>query len=151
VNYFLLKTEPTDYSIDDLRRDKKTSWGGVRNFQARNIVRDEIKKGDFCIIYHSSCVIPAAVGLGEIVKAPYPDLMQFDSSSKYFDPTSKKDDPRWFAVEVKFKEKFLAPLPLEKMRTIKELSDMRLLARGNRLSFMSLSKMHFEIIKKLSS
>src|SRR5680860_235572 len=140
MSHFLLKTEPTAYGIDDLKRDKKTSWDGVRNFQARNIIRDEMKKGDLCIIYHSSCAIPAAVGVGKIVTASYPDPLQFDSASKYFDATAKKEVPRWFCVDVSFVQKFTKPLSLIQMRTIPELKNMRLLAKGNRLSVMPISK-----------
>ena len=151
MSHFLLKTEPSSYSIDDLKRDKKTSWGGVRNFQARNIIRDNMKKGDVCIIYHSSCEIPSAVGVAEIMTNPYPDPLQFESSSDYFDATAKKENPRWFCVDILFKEKFKNPLSLTAMRAIPTLSDMRLLSRGNRLSVMSLSKKHFDHITKLST
>lgn len=151
MSHFLLKTEPTSYSIDDLKRDKKTSWGGVRNFQARNIIRDDMKKGDLCIIYHSSCEIPSAVGIAQIIKAPYADPLQFESSSDYFDATAKKENPRWFCVDIQFKEKFRNPLSLTAMRAIPKLSDMRLLSRGNRLSVISLSSEHFDRITKLSS
>ena len=146
MSHFLLKTEPSEYSIDDLRRDKVTSWFGVRSYQARNIIRDDIKVGDFCIIYHSSCAVPSAVGIGKVIKEAYPDLVQFDATSDYFDASSKKESPRWFAFEVTFIEKFQAPLSLSAMRTIKELKDMRLLATGNRLSVMPITEKHFQTI-----
>ncbi len=146
MSHFLLKTEPSEYSIDDLERDKVTSWFGVRSYQARNIIRDDIKLGDLCIIYHSSCVVPSAVGIGKVTKEAYPDLVQFDPKSDYFDAGSKKESPRWFAFEVAFVEKFKNPLPLSTMRTLPELSDMRLLATGNRLSVFPITQKHFETI-----
>ncbi len=144
--YFLLKTEPTEYSIDDLQRDTKCSWGGVRSYQARNIMRDQMQEGDLCIIYHSSCAVPSAVGVGVISKESYPDPLQFDSRSSYYDPDSKITDPRWVAVEVTFKEKFNQPVTLTAMRSMASLQDMRLLARGNRLSVIPISKRHFDTI-----
>lgn len=144
--HFLLKTEPTEYSIDDLQRDTKCSWGGVRSYQARNIMRDQMQEGDLCIIYHSSCAVPSAVGVGVVSKESYPDPFQFDSRSSYYDPDSKITDPRWVAVEVTFKEKFNQPVTLTAMRSIASLQDMRLLARGNRLSVIPISKRHFDTI-----
>ena len=150
MNYFLLKNEPSTYSIDDLKRDKKTSWGGVRNYQARNIIRDEIKVGDLCLIYHSSCEIPAAVGIGKVVKQAYADPSQFDIKSEYYDEGAQQATPRWYAFDVAFVEKFSKPISLTHMRTIPKLADMRLLARGNRLSVFPVEKRHFEVIQKLS-
>jgi predicted RNA-binding protein with PUA-like domain len=148
MNHFLLKTEPSAYSIDDLKCDKKTSWGGVRNYQARNIIRDEIKKGDLCLIYHSSCEVPAVVGIGKVVKVAYPDPLQFDSKSEYFDKGSTQESPRWLCFDVAFVEKFKNSLPLSVMRLTPELSDMRLLQRGNRLSVFPVSNSHFEALLK---
>ena len=150
MSYFLLKTEPNEYSIDDLQKDTVSSWGGVRSYQARNIMRDEIREGDLCIIYHSSCAVPSAVGIAEVSKEVYPDPLQFDSHSEYYDPGSKITDPRWLAIEVTFKEKFNTPVTLSSMRDITALSDMRLLARGNRLSVIPISKAHFDIIARAS-
>ena len=115
--YFLFKTEPSGYSIDDLKYDKKTSWGGIRNYQARNILRDDIKMGDKVIIYHSSCEVPAAVGVGKVVKAGYGDPTQFDTKSHYYDKGSKTSDPRWFAVDIAFVEKFKNPISLPANKT----------------------------------
>lgn len=151
MSHFLLKTEPTEYSIDDLKRDKVTSWFGVRNYQARNIIRDDIKIGDLCIIYHSSCKIPAAVGLGKVVKEAYPDKTQFDPKSDYFDICSSMTNPRWMSVDIAFVEKFTQPLSLTRMRTIDSLSDMRLLTRGNRLSTLPITLKHFKKILELSN
>ena len=150
MSYFLLKTEPGEYSIDDLEHERKCSWGGVRNYQARNILRDQMREGDRCIIYHSSCAVPAAVGVGEVTKEAYPDPLQFDSHSEYFDPDSKISDPRWVAVEVSFKEKFQQPVTLSAMRQMAVLEGMRLLARGNRLSVIPLSQKHFDSILRCS-
>jgi predicted RNA-binding protein with PUA-like domain len=143
MNYFLLKTEPSEYSIDDLKRDKITAWFGVRNYQARNIIRDEMKKGDWCIIYHSSCEVPAAVGVGKVVKEAYPDKTQFDRKSDYYDGGLSWAPPRWLCVDVQFVKKFIHPVSLAHMRTDTKLKEMRLLAKGNRLSVMPLSKQHF--------
>ncbi len=148
--HHLLKTEPSTYSIDDLKRDGVTSWGGIRNYQARNIIRDDIKKGDLCIIYHSSCKVPAAVGIGKVVKAAYPDKTQFDPKSEYYDATSPMATPRWLCVDIAFKEKFVTPVTLTHMRTVKALASMRLLALGNRLSVFPITKHHFETLKKLA-
>jgi predicted RNA-binding protein with PUA-like domain len=150
MNYFLLKTEPSTFSIDDLKRDKKTSWGGVRNYQARNIIRDEIKKGDLCLIYHSSCEVPAVVGVGKVIREAYPDLLQFDPISEYFDKGSTKANPRWLCFDVAFLKKFKEPFTLTHMRSMSEISDMRLLQRGNRLSVFPVSKEHFLCITQAS-
>ena len=146
MSHFLLKTEPSEYSIDDFARDRVTSWFGVRNYQARNILRDDIKVGDLCIFYHSSCKVPAAVGVGKVKKAGYPDATQFDPKSDYYDATSLKDSPRWISVDLEFVEKFIKPVTLTHMRTLPSLADMRLLATGNRLSVMPITKKHFDTI-----
>jgi len=151
MNYFIFKTEPSGYSIDDLKRDKKTSWGGIRNYQARNILRDDVKVGDLVIIYHSSCEVPAAVGVANVLKTGYGDPSQFDKKSHYFDAGSKQNDPRWFAVAIAFTEKFKNPISLPAMRLESSLSNMRLLARGNRLSVFPISKRHFETIRTLGA
>jgi predicted RNA-binding protein with PUA-like domain len=146
MSHLLLKTEPSSYSIDDLKRDGTTSWTGVRNYQARNIIRDDMKKGDLCIIYHSSCKVPAAVGIGKIVKEAYADPLQFDQKSEYYDATSPVANPRWLCVDVAFVEKFAQPVTLTNMRTLPQLKDMRLLSRGNRLSVFPISEKHFKTI-----
>ncbi len=150
VNHILLKTEPSSYSIDDLKRDGATSWTGVRNYQARNIIRDEIKLGDLCIMYHSSCAVPAAVGVGKVVKTAYADPLQFDVKSEYYDARSPKATLRWLAFDVAFVEKFKTPVTLAQMRTVSSLADMCLLGKGNRLSVFPVAKKHFETIVRLS-
>ena len=152
MNYWLFKTEPDAFSIDDLasRKQKGEMWDGVRNYQARNMLRDQICKGDEVIIYHSSCKVPAAVGLALVIQSGHPDPTQFDPEAKYFDPKSQSDNPRWYAVTIKHLETFSAPLPLKAMRDIPELEDMKLLQKGNRLSIMPINKKHRDAILKYS-
>lgn len=149
MRHFLLKTEPTTYSIDHLERDGETSWGGVRNYTARNHLRD-MREGDICIVYHSSCAVPAAVGLAVVSKVAYPDPLQFDRKSEYFDEDSKITDPRWSAVDIQFAEKFDTPVPLTVMREDEDLKDMQLLAKGNRLSVLPLTPNEYRTIRLLS-
>lgn len=147
--FFLLKTEPDTFSIEDLKREEVTVWGGVRNYQARNSMRS-MKKSDACFIYHSSCDVPAVVGMGKVERAAYPDPLQFDAKSEYYDAASKKDDPRWSAVDIKFIKKSANPVSLTEMKGMKELSGFRLLEPGNRLSVISVSDQHAAFILKLS-
>lgn len=146
--HFLLKTEPSTYSIDDLKKDGTTSWGGVRNYQARNIIR-EMKEGDYCIIYHSACAVPAAVGLARVVKAPYPDTLQFDRKSDYYDPNSKLIEPRWDAVDIRYVSTFEEPVTLVEMKKMTELRAFKLLERGNRLSVVTVTPDQFATITGL--
>jgi predicted RNA-binding protein with PUA-like domain len=145
---FLVKTEPDTFSINDLKRDKVTSWGGVRNYQARNIIRS-MKKGDICLIYHSSCEIPAVVGVGKVVKEAYPDPLQFDAKSEYYDKGSTQDNPRWSAVDIHFVRKYVRPVPLTDMKNEKGLKGFRLLERGNRLSVIEVSEQHAAVIERM--
>jgi len=149
MHYWLFKTEPTGYSIDDLRRDKKTSWTGVRNYQARNMLRDEVKKGDQVIFYHSSCAIPGAYGIAEVVKERVVDETQFDTKSHYYDPKAKTEKPQWYAVDIAFKEKFKEPVPLADMRLELALENMPLLRPGMRLSLFPIAKVHFDTIRRM--
>jgi len=148
IRYWLLKSEPESFSIDDLARAPRqtTFWNGVRNYQARNLLRDEMKVGDGVIFYHSNADPAAAVGLAEVVRAGYPDGTQFDPKSDYYDPAAKPDDPRWFMVDIKFKEKFVRPLPLDLLRTIPALADMVLLRRGSRLSVQPVTPAEWKAI-----
>ena len=133
MRYWLIKSEPDVYGIDDLARDKTTPWTGVRNYQARNFKRDQMKPGDQAFYYHSNCEIPGIVGIAEVSKAAYPDATQFDRKSKYFDDKSTPDNPRWLHVDFRFAKK--TPLiALDELRRHKPLAKMRVLARGNRLS-----------------
>jgi len=145
-----MKSEPEVFSIDDLinAKNQTTFWDGVRNYQARNYIRDEMKVGDKVIFYHSNSEPPSAVGVCEIVKEAYPDFTAFDPDNPHYDPKSKKDSPTWFMVDIKFVKKFSHFVFINEMRENKKLQDMKLLQRGNRLSVMPLSKDEFnEIIK----
>ncbi len=149
-NYWIFKSEPDVYSIDDLARDKTTFWDGVRNYEARNFLRDKIKKGDIVLFYHSNCDEPGIYGICEVIKEGYPDFTQFDSSHKYFDPKSKKENPTWFMVDIKFVSKLKKPVLLEGIKSNPKLKNMRLIQKGNRLSILPLSKIEFDEILKMS-
>jgi predicted RNA-binding protein with PUA-like domain len=141
-----MKSEPDAYSIDDLERDGREPWDGIRNYQARNMMRDEMRVGDEAFFYHSACKEPAIVGLMKIASEPYPDPTQFDPESKYYDPRSKEEDPRWCLVDVAFVRKLEQPLPLRELKAHPELEGMILLRRGNRLSIMPVEKEHRDFI-----
>lgn len=144
--YWLMKTEPDAFGIDHLMHDKTTSWTGVRNFQVRNFMRDNIKVGDMALIYHSSCKDIGVAGVGKITKAAYPDRTQFDSKDKHYDPTAKKENPRWFTVDVSFVKKFKEVVPLSYLRLNPKLSDMLILRKGSRLSITPIAERHFKEI-----
>ena len=148
MKYWLLKSEPGAYSIDDLARDGTTAWTGVRNFQARNFMRDEMSGGDRAFFYHSSCEVPGIVGIAEIRGAAYPDETQFDRKSRYYDSEATPGKPRWFNVDVKFVKK-TPTLPLDELRKQKALKDMRLLQRGSRLSITPVTKSEWDHITKM--
>lgn len=149
-NYWLVKTEPEAYSIQDLAQEpsRTTFWDGVRNYQARNILRDEMAKGDLVLFYHSSADPPAVVGVAKVVRAGYPDHTALDPSSQHFDPKSTAQEPRWFMVDIQLQRIFSQPLPLEALRGIPELKEMELLRRGSRLSVQPVRKREFEVILK---
>lgn len=149
MNYWLMKTEPDEFSIDDLKAQKTSGWEGVRNYQARNFMRDEMKKGDLVLIYHSSCPVPGVAGLATVNKESYPDPTAFDPKSNYYDQKSNTEKPRWFMVEVKFKAKFKDFISLETIKEQKKLSEMKLVQKGNRLSIMPVTKAEFHHILKL--
>ncbi|MCB1601988.1 MAG: EVE domain-containing protein [Xanthomonadales bacterium] len=149
MSYWLMKSEPDVFSIDDLKRKKREAWDGVRNYQARNYLRS-MAVGDEVLFYHSSCAVPGAVGIARIRKAAFPDPTQFDPASDYFDAGSKPEDPRWSAVEVEFQRKFKQPLPLEMLKTLPELADLALVKRGNRLSVMPVSENEWRAITALA-
>ncbi len=150
--YWLMKSEPSVFSIDDLAKEpKKTAyWDGVRNYQARNFMRDEMKKGDLVLFYHSNAEPPCVAGVCEVVKEGYPDFTAFDPESKYYDPKSSDDKPRWFMVDVKLKKKFKKPVTLAEIKENKKLQKMRLVQKGNRLSVMPVEKKEFDEIIKMS-
>lgn len=135
-HYWLMKSEPACFSIDDLKHapQQTTCWDGVRNYQARNFIRDQMKPGDGVLFYHSNCAPPAIVGTAEIVSKPYPDYTAFDPESEHPDPTSHPDNPRWYMVDIQFKEKFQRALPLETLKQQALLENMLVLRKGNRLS-----------------
>ena len=134
-----------------MQKDKKTYWDGVRNYQARNFIRDEMKKGDQVLFYHSNAKPNAVVGICEIVKEAYPDFTAFDPDNKHFDPKSKTDAPAWFMVDIKFIKKFSKSVSLEKIKNNSKLKKMRLVQRGNRLSVFPIEKAEFEVIEKLGN
>ena len=133
MSYWLFKSEPSTYGIDHMARDRTTAWHGVRNYQARNFMRDQMQVGDQAFFYHSSCPEPGIAGIVRISKAAYPDASQFDKKSKYFDAKATRDAPRWVNVEVTLVEKTRL-ISLAELRDTPQLATMRLLQRGNRLS-----------------
>jgi len=147
MKYWLMKSEPDVYSIDHLKRDKTTIWDGVRNYQARNFMRDEMQEGDLAIFYHSNTEPPGAAGVMKVVGKPIPDPSQFDEKSKYFDEKSTKENPRWITRQLQFVESFKRILSLEDIRNLKACQDMIILRRGNRLSITPLTKKEFEAIR----
>ncbi len=150
IKYWLMKSEPNAYSIDDLVKDKKTHWDGVRNYQARNFMRDDMKKGDKVLFYHSNAKPTAVVGICEIVKEGYPDFTAFDPEDKHFDPKSKEDKPTWIMVDIKLESKLARPITLEEIKENPKLQNMRLVQRGNRLSVMPAEKKEFDEIIRMS-
>ena len=144
--YWLMKSEPDAYSIDDLEKDRMEPWDGIRNYQARNMIRDDMKIGDKAFFYHSGCKVPAVVGIMKIASAAYPDPTQFDSRSNYYDPKSSEDDPRWLLVDVAFEKKLRRPITLKELKVHPGLADFRLNQRGNRLSIFPVSKAHWNIV-----
>lgn len=150
VNYWLVKSEPDVYSIDDLKKDGSTHWDGVRNYQARNFMRDDMKKGDKVLFYHSNTDVVGVAGICEVSKEGYPDFTAFDPEDKHYDPKSKEDKPTWIMVDVKFKEKFDNVVPLSDIKENGKLQDMKLVQRGNRLSVMPVTKAEFDEIVKMS-
>jgi predicted RNA-binding protein with PUA-like domain len=150
TKYWLVKSEPEVYSIDDLKKEKKTHWDGVRNYQARNFMRDEMKKGDQVLFYHSNADPVGVAGICEVVKEGYPDFTAFDPDDKHYDPKSKKDEPTWIMVDVKFVKKFGEVVTLTEIKENKKLQNMKLVQRGNRLSVMPVTKTEFNEILKMA-
>lgn len=148
---WLMKSEPDEFSIDDLKASHKQTnmWDGVRNYQARNMIRDDMKKGDQAFFYHSNCDEPGIVGVMEVVKEAYPDPTAFEADDKHFDPKSDPDAPRWFVVDLKFKCKLDRTITLAELKHHEQLHDMRLLTRGNRLSVMPVGQFEWDFILAL--
>ena len=149
AKFWLMKSEPDVYSIDDLRRDGIESWEGVRNYQARNFMRD-MAEGELAIFYHSSTRPPGAAGVCRISREAYPDDTQFNKKSKYYDPKSKKEDPRWSLVDVEFIEKFDEVVSLQTMKEDPTLEGMRVTQKGSRLSVQPVEKKHFKRVLKIA-
>ena len=147
--YWLMKSEPDAYSIDDLKKDKIEPWDGIRNYQVRNMFRDDMKIGDKALFYHSSCKVPAVVGTMTITRKAYPDATQFDPKSKYYDPKSDPENPRWLLIDVKFGSKLKRPITLVELKAHPKLDDFLLNKRGNRLSVFSVSKKHWDLVLAL--
>lgn len=150
MKYWLMKSEPDVFSFQDLKkRPKKTEpWNGVRNYQARNFMRDEMSPGDLIFFYHSSCEVPGVAGIAKVSSKAYPDPTQFDPKSEYYDPKATEENPRWFLVDVTYEED-LRHVSLEELKSHKKLEGMRLLSRGNRLSILPVTSTEFNYIKKL--
>jgi predicted RNA-binding protein with PUA-like domain len=150
MRYWLMKSEPADVSIDDLAGlpNQSVDWYGVRNYQARNFMRDQMKVGDGVLFYHSNCAEPGIVGLCEVSTLAYPDRLQFIKGHKYHDPKATPENPRWFNVDVKLVKKTRL-LSLKEMRENPELANLRILQRGNRLSITPVDPRDWEIIKQL--
>ena len=146
--YWLLKSEPDAFGIDDLmsRPNQTEPWDGVRNYQARNFLRDGMQVGDKVFIYHSSCKEVGVAGVATVVKSGYPDPTQFDPEAKYFDPKSQTDNPRWFCVDVKFDEKFSRVLPLKTIKSIEGITELGLVKKGHRLSVMPVEPQEWQLI-----
>ncbi len=147
--YWLFKSEPDTYSIDDLQRDGRETWDGIRNYQARNMMRDDMRVGDKVLFYHSSCAEPGIAGIAKVASKAYPDPTQFDPESRYYDPKSDPDDPRWMLVELAFVRKLKNVITLADIRKVPELGDMILTRRGNRLSIMPVDRDHWDLVLSL--
>jgi len=143
--YWLVKSEEDVYPIDTLEADETTPWDGVRNYEARNLMRDEMKEGDLVLYYHSNANPPGVVGVARVASSPYPDPLQFDPESRYHDPKSSEEDPRWILVDLAFEEKFHRKVSLQEIKEHPELQDMVLVNRM-RLSVQPVREKEFEVI-----
>ena len=153
MNHWLMKTEPSTFGVDDFaRKPKKTAmWDGVRNYQVRNMLRDDFKKGDLAFIYHSSSDVTGVAGIAQVVRTAYPDPTQFDRKSDHYDAGAKREDPRWFVVDVQLKRRLKRVITLDELRAHADdaLDGMLLLKRGNRLSITPISDAHWDFILSL--
>ncbi|MBX3422324.1 MAG: EVE domain-containing protein [Pirellulaceae bacterium] len=150
--YWLVKSEPDTFSIDDLAVAPKrtTHWDGVRNYQARNTLRDQMQLGDYVLFYHSSCDEPAVMGVVQVVRAGYPDFTAFDRHDPHFDPKSRTEQPTWYMVDVQLRERFARPVSLRQLRQVKQLAGMVLLQKGSRLSVQPVRPAEFATIVELA-
>lgn len=151
--YWLVKSEPENFSIDDLKKSKNqtTNWDGVRNYQARNYIRDEMKIGDGVLFYHSNTDPLAVVGYCEVVKKAYADHTQFDPENIHFDPKADPKNPTWFMIDIKFIKEFISPVTIESIKVNPNLKNLRLIQRGNRLSIMPVTKDEWNEILKMGN
>ena len=151
MQYWIMKSEPSVFGIDHLAKCKNQTepWDGIRNYQVRNMIRDQMKPGDQALFYHSNCKVPGIVGLMEIVSEPYPDPVASDPTHRYFDPKSNPDNPRWFLVEVKLMRKFVDTIPLSLLLETFALEGLKLLAKGNRLSITPVSPEHWQVLLEM--
>ncbi|WP_416306884.1 EVE domain-containing protein [Neptunicella sp. SCSIO 80796] len=153
MQYWLFKSEPDAFSIDDLAAmpNQTEHWDGIRNYQARNYLRDEVKLGDQVFFYHSSCKDVGIVGVAEVVKESYPDDSQFNPESNYYDPKANPDNPRWMMVDIKFKQKFDQILSLKQIKAMPEITEIGLVKKGHRLSIMPVTKQEWQFLYKAAS
>jgi predicted RNA-binding protein with PUA-like domain len=150
LRYWLMKSEPSEFSVDDLAAapGKTTAWFGVRNYQARNFMRDQMRVGDKAFFYHSNCEEPGIAGIAEVCKLAYPDATQYDRKSKYYDPKATSQNPRWFNVDVRLIRK-IHLVSIKKLRSHRELANMRVLQKGNRLSITPVDPREWEFITRV--
>lgn len=147
--YWLMKTEPDTFSIEDLARRKREPWDGVRNYQARNYMRDSMKPGDGVLIYHSSCAVPGVAGVAEVAGDSYPDPSQFKAGSKYHDATSKPDEPRWWLVDIAHVRTLQRVVTLEELKALPAMAESPLVRRGNRLSILPVTAAQWRAVLAL--
>ncbi len=146
MQYWLMKSEPNAFSIDDLQIGNVDHWDGVRNYQVRNMLRDQMKKGDLAFFYHSNCKPPGISGVMQVVKEGYPDFTAWDPHSDHFDSSSTPDNPRWFMVDVKFKRKFANVITLTELKANPALIDLPILRKGNRLSIVPVTEQQWNAV-----
>ena len=153
MRYWLLKSEPDVFSLEDLKNSPNQTepWDGIRNYQARNLMRDEMKVGDQAFFYHSRQAEPAIVGTVKVVREAYPDHTSWDPSSKYFDEKSSPENPRWLMVDVQFESEFSRPVTLKELRSVPELKEMFLLRKGMRLSVQPVTEAEFQLILAIAN
>ncbi len=149
MNYWLMKSEPDTFSLDDLERVEQEPWDGVRNYQARNFMRDGMRVGDKVFFYHSNCKVPGIVGIAKVASEPYPDPTQFDPGDGHFDPKSARDNPRWVLVDVAFVRRLKRTIALTELKDDPALEGMPLVRKGNRLSVMPVDAAHWKHILSL--
>jgi len=151
MRYWLMKTEPTVFSFEDLRKRPRSTdhWEGVRNYQARNHMKDEMRKGDKVLFYHSNCEVPGVVGIAAVSREAYPDFSSWDRTSRYYDPKSTPEKPRWFMVDVTWEKAFRQIVTLKDLKSEPKLKGMKVLQKGQRLSIMPVTKEEFDIVSAM--